>query len=143
MQLGLNSGLTMAPNGDTSEFLATVPLIVHAGAKWVRIGMGGGYQYYRDWTTPGADGTTMQGKFDVLIPKVKQAGLKIMALVDSSMYYGNQAQQTANNQETGKGNGDNPWLQALGQTFSYVSQRYAGSIDAWEVWNEPNAWTIS
>jgi Glycosyl hydrolase catalytic core len=147
MIFGLNTGWSMDAHGNinfSGSVLNTVHQIKSTGAGWVRIEMGGGWNKYADWITQAADNTTRLSQMDQVVSAAKSAGLKILGLIDNATATSsNQAQWSANSVEAGGGNGDNPFIDLMGQDFSMLSQHYAGQIDAWEIWNEPNAWTTS
>jgi hypothetical protein len=147
MIFGLNTGWSMDANGNinfSGSVLNTVHQIKSTGAGWVRLEMGGGWNKYADWITHAADNTTRLSQMDQVVSAAKSAGLKILGLIDNATATSsNQAQWSANSVEAGGGNGDNPFIDLMGQDFSMLSQHYAGQIDAWEIWNEPNAWTTS
>jgi hypothetical protein len=68
--------------------------------------------------------------------------LQVIGLLSSEAWSGTQADWTANNNENTRGTGDNPFIQAFAKNAAGVlAQHYAGKINTWEVWNEPNAWT--
>src|SRR5439155_6237253 len=49
---------------------------------------------------------------------------------------------TANSAEAAGGSGDNAYAQGFARgAAGALALHLAGHVDAWEVWNEPNAWT--
>ena len=147
MYVGLNTGWTMDPSGNTNfpgSVSSTIAQMKQAGASWVRMSIGGGWSAYHDWTTADASGLSRLQKIDAVVAAVKAGGLKILGLIDGGTVTGyGQAQWAANSAEMAGGMGDNPFIDQMGSTFAMLSAHYAGQIDAWEVWNEPNAWTQS
>ena len=137
----------MDADGNTDfvgSVLTSIPQLKTARAQWVRMSIGGGYNAYPDWVTPAPNGTTRTSQVDQVVQAVKAAGLSILGLLDAGTVTGyNQAAWSANSVEAGGGNGDNAFIDHMGVTFGMLSQHYAGQVDAWEVWNEPNVWTVS
>jgi hypothetical protein len=118
-------------------------LMQEAAAGWVRMGFRLG-SCYSDWTSNGCNGVTALQQYDQVVSTAQSLGLKIIGLINNESWTGNQAAWTANNAEHSGGNGDNAYLQALSLHVAVVlATHYAGTITAWEVWNEPNAWTSS
>jgi hypothetical protein len=117
-----------------------------AGAGWVRINFRLG-ACFKDWTTrtrcQGADGRTALEVYDRIVQAARERGLRIVGLLSNEAWPGGQAQWTANSAETTRrGTGDNAYVQDFAQkAVRVVVGRYRGSIDHWEVWNEPNAYT--
>jgi hypothetical protein len=68
----------------------------------------------------------------------------MIGLLSNESWKGDPTQWTTNNNEhTGK-SGDNTYIQAFATNAAAVlAKHFAGRINAWEVWNEPNAWTSS
>ena len=99
---------------------------------------------YSDWTSNGCNGLTALHQYDQVVNDALSRGLKILGLINNEFWIGGQTAWTENNAEHTAGNGDNAYLQALSLHAAVVlATHYAGTINAWEVWNEPNAWTSS
>jgi hypothetical protein len=138
---GLQGGWVISNSGDI-HFLhslqSQLPAIQEAGAGWVRIGFRLG-DCYRDWITPGCNGTTALHQYDQVIQDAQNRGLHILGLLNNESWPDGQSSWTANNAENAGGNGDNPYLQALSLNAAVVlATHYSGIIKTWEVWNEPN-----
>jgi hypothetical protein len=55
---------------------------------------------------------------------------------------GDQSDWLANNSERLGGNGDNAYARRFGRDVAGVlAKHFADRVNAWEIWNEPNAWT--
>lgn len=117
-----------------------------AGAGWVRINFRLG-ACFRDWTArtrcSGADGRTALEVYDRVVEGARARGLRVVGLLSNESWPGGQAQWTANSAEaTRRGTGDNAYIQDFAQkAVRSVVGRYRGSVDHWEIWNEPNAYT--
>ena len=117
-----------------------------AGAGWVRINFRLG-ACFKDWTTrtrcSGADGRTALDVYDQIVQGARSRGLRIVGLLSNEAWQGGQAQWTANAAEASqKGTGDNAYIRGFAQkAVRVVVGRYHASIDHWEIWNEPNAYT--
>ncbi len=116
-----------------------------AGAGWVRVNFRLG-ACFKDWTSrtrcSGADGRTALDVYDQIVQGAHARGLRIVGLLSNESWPGGQAQWTANSAETTRrGTGDNAYIQDFAQkAVRVVVGRYRGSIDHWEIWNEPNAY---
>jgi len=143
---GLQGGWAIDNSGNLSfphSLQNQLPLIVNAGAGWVRINFRLG-DCYSNWTVPGCNGYTALERYDVLVNDARARGLKVLGLLSNESWPGTQSEWTANNAENTGGNGDNPYLQAFSQQAAVVlAKHFQGRIDSWQVWNEPNAWTTN
>jgi hypothetical protein len=117
-----------------------------AGAGWVRINFRLG-NCFADWTSPsdicpGADAPTALGIYDQVIEKAQASNLHVLALLSSESMRGDQTDWTANNAERLGGNGDNAYTRRFARDVAGVlAAHFADRVTAWEIWNEPNAWT--
>ena len=132
MDYGLNTGWTNQMNSPNLDFpgsvLNTYQQIKAAGAQWIRV----------EIPDPALVDITS------LLQQIKASGLKILGLIDGDTYTGfTQHDWSAGSSEAGGGTGQNAYLDGLIQKFGTVAKMYSGLIDAYEVWNEPNAWTVA
>ena len=122
--------------------------IQQAGAGWVRINFRLG-KCFADWTSPSticpnADADTALGIYDDVITKAHASNLQVLGLLSNESMHGDQSEWLANNAERLGGNGDNAYIRRYARDVTAVLARhFAGRVTAWEVWNEPNAWTQS
>jgi len=117
-----------------------------AGAGWVRINFRLG-KCFADWTSPSslcpdADASTALGVYDDVIDKAHASNLRVLGLLSNESMRGDQAEWTANNAERLGGDGDNAYARRFGRDVAgALAAHFADRVTAWEVWNEPNAWT--
>jgi hypothetical protein len=118
-----------------------------AGAGWVRINFRLG-ACFQDWVTPGcataaADKTAL-GVYDQVVAEAAKQNLRIVGLLSNESWRGSQNDWTKAAIETHKeqGTGDNPYIRDFSvKAAATLADHYKGTIDHWEVWNEPNAST--
>ena len=143
---GLNGGWAIDDSGHTSfthSLSGSLGTMRQAGAGWVRVvfRLGG---CYPTWTAIGCDGRTALQAYDQVVAAIRSQNLQILAILTAESWPGSQADWTASNAETAGGSGDNAYVAAFAQQAAAVlAQHFAGQVDDWEVWNEPNAWTTS
>jgi hypothetical protein len=145
-----DTGVVSFPHSLQSQ----LPIMHEAQAGWVRINFRLG-NCYQTWTTPvstsdvnvhgcdpGLVGQTALQAYDEVVNTAQQSQLQVLGLLSNEAWQGVQDQWVANNAETTTGNGDNPYLDDFAQQAAGVlAQHFAGRINRWEIWNEPNAWT--
>jgi hypothetical protein len=104
---------------------------------------------FQDWTSAGcagADGASALAAYDIVVNEaINTYHLKVVALISSEAWHGNQGQWTTNSAEqVAKGTGDNAYIRAFAANAAGVlATHYAGRITTWEVWNEPNAYAAN
>ena len=116
--------------------------IATAGASWVRINfrLGGSY----NWTeVASCDGASALDSYDTVVSNARAAGLNVLGLLSNESWPGSQAAWQANSAEQNPGSsGDNAYLEAFSHDAACVLfEHFSGRVAAWEVWNEPNAYT--
>jgi Glycosyl hydrolase catalytic core len=117
-----------------------------AGAGWVRINFRLG-KCFADWTTPSdicpdADAETALGIYDDVINKAHASNLQVLGLLSNESMRGDQTDWLSGNTERQGGNGDNAYIRRYARDVAGVLARhFANRVTAWEIWNEPNAWT--
>jgi len=117
-----------------------------AGAGHVRINfrLGGCFQ---DWTSRGcstADAPTARAVYDQIVTMATSApyNLRVTGLLSNESWRGGQNQWIQGSSEATGGNGDNRYIQDFSVVAaSLIAKHFRGSVDTWEVWNEPNAFT--
>jgi hypothetical protein len=112
-----------------------------AGAAWVRINFRLGAS--PSWTEPAPCGKPALELYDAVVDNARAEGLQVLGLLSNESWPGDQDDWQANRAEWGPGgSGDNAYLadfatKAAGELMIH----FAGRVDAWEVWNEPNAYS--
>lgn len=120
--------------------------IQQSGAGWVRINFRLG-KCFADWTSasdicPDADAATALGIYDDVVNKAHASNLQVLGLLSNESLPGDQTEWLAGNTERQGGNGDNAYARRFAVDVAGVLARhFANRVTAWEVWNEPNAWT--
>ena len=120
--------------------------IQQAGAGWVRINFRLG-KCFADWTSPSeicpdADAETALGIYDDVVNKAHASNLQVLGLLSNESMKGDQTEWLAGNAERQGGNGDNAYARRFARDVAGVlAKHFANRVTAWEVWNEPNAWT--
>jgi hypothetical protein len=81
--------------------------------------------------------------YDTVVNNARMEGLQVMGLLSNESWPGTQAEWQANNAERNPGkSGDNPYLVAFSKNAAVVlGMHFNGKVAAWEVWNEPNAYS--
>jgi hypothetical protein len=153
---GLQGGWTVGDSGTLSfphSLSSQLPIMRAAGAGWVRINFRLG-ACYRTWTTPvaqmdvhpdGCDssvvGKTALDAYDSVVDTARANNLQVLGLVGGESWHGDQILDwQANNAETTSGNGDNDYIRAFASNARQLAAHFAGRVNTWEIWNEPNAW---
>jgi hypothetical protein len=145
---GLQDGWAVGDQGQIAggQLLADeLVLIQQAGAGWVRVNFRLG-QCFVDWTSTGCNGQSAMQTYDQVLAAVQTRNLKLLGLLSSEAWHGQQSDWSANNAENSAGaNGSNAYIQAFAQNAAAVlAAHYDGVhgplVGQWEVWNEPNAW---
>lgn len=116
----------MEPFGVASHWNAIeiYPLLVRAGVQWIRMDL----HWYQCEPTQGSFNWTF---FDAGINAAKGYGLKILAVLGKPPPWSNGGN---NDSYSPTAAFDGAWQNYVNQTVN----RYAETVDAWEVWNEPN-----
>lgn len=113
-----------------------------AGAGWVRVNFRLG-ACFKDWTSAGCNGTTALQTYAPVVKGARDAGLQVLGLLSNESWPGDQQQWTAGNAETTERTGDNQYARDFSaKAAGVLAAAFAGQIAAWEIWNEPNAWTF-
>ena len=117
-------------------------VIADAGAAWVRINFRLGAS--QSWTeTVTCNGVSALELYDAVVDNARAEGLQVLGLLSNESWPGTQADWQANSAERNPGSsGDNGYLVAFSKNAALVlALHFAGKVAAWEVWNEPNAYT--
>jgi hypothetical protein len=89
-----------------------------------------------------ADAPTALGIYDDVVTKARAANLQVLGLLSSESMRGDQSEWLANNAEQLGGDGDNAYIRRFGRDVAgALARHFADRVTAWEIWNEPNAWT--
>jgi hypothetical protein len=146
---GLQDGWAVGDKGEiTGGQLLSDELgsIQAAGAGWVRVNFRLG-QCFTTWTSTGCNGKSAIQTYDQVLATIQARNLKVLGLLSSEAWPGQQSDWTANNAENvAGGTGNNAYIQAFAQNAAGVlASHYNGTngplVSQWEVWNEPNAWS--
>ncbi|MCC7371185.1 MAG: hypothetical protein IT306_22405 [Chloroflexi bacterium] len=141
---GLQAGWAVDDQGNvnfTSSFSLQNRYMHEAEASWIRLNFRLG-ACFTDWITPGCNGRTALQTYDEVVSIAHDHGFQVLGLIGHEAWRGEQAEWTANNAEHAGGNGDNPYLRRFADDAATVlAAHFDDRIRAWEVWNEPNAWT--
>ncbi|MGE3913672.1 MAG: hypothetical protein AB7K36_30265 [Chloroflexota bacterium] len=141
---GLQAGWAIDDQGNvnfTSSFALQNRYMHEAEASWIRLNFRLG-ACYQDWISRGCNGRTALETYDEVVSVALDHGFQVLGLVGHEAWPGDQAAWTAANAEHAGGSGDNPYLQHLSDdAVTVLATHYKDRIRAWEIWNEPNAWT--
>ena len=138
---GLQPGAPMGDNGEIFFTSQVAAKIAQAGANWVRLNFRLGPNF-KDWTETQTLGFSALSRYDTIIDNALGHNLKVLGLLSNEAW--NTANLPgdwqANNAEVAGGNGDNTFIQNFETHAARVLiPHFAGKIDQWQVWNEPNA----
>jgi hypothetical protein len=145
---GLQGGWAVDDSGHVSfvhSVTSELPYMQQAGAGVLRLNFRLG-ACYANWTSTGcatSDGPNALAVYDnVVNAAINSYHLQVIGLLSNESWNGDQTQWTANNNENTGKSGDNTYVQAFATNAAAVlAKHFVGRITAWEVWNEPNAWT--
>lgn len=138
---GLQPGAPMGNNGEISFTNDVAAKIAQSHAGWVRLNFRLGPNF-TDWTETTTLGFSALSRYDTIIANARNNNLKVLGLLSNEAWNtaNLSADSQANNAEVAGGNGDNTFLQNFDTNAARVLiPHFAGQIDQWEVWNEPNA----
>jgi hypothetical protein len=148
---GLQDGWAVGDQGQITggQLLSDeVGYMQQAGAGWARVNFRLG-QCFSNWTALGCNGQTALQTYDQVLANLQARNLKVLGLLSSEAWPGQQSDWTANNAEnTPGGSGNNAYIQAFAQNAAgVVASHYNGTngplVGQWEVWSEPNAWSAN
>ena len=137
---GLQDGWAIDDAGNVLFTDAVAAKIAEAGAGWVRINfrLGG----FEDWTETETFDYSALDLYDEVVDNALNNNLKVLGLLSNESWHGDQSVWQANNAERDEGNGDNDYLRNFSLKAAVIlAGHFAGRVDLWEVWNEPNAYT--
>lgn len=135
---GLEFGQVIDNAGQIRFTDANAERIVQAGATWVHINfrLGG----FEDWTETTTFGYSALSLYDEIVATAQRHGLRVVGLLSNEAWHGGLGDWQVNSAEDEGGNGDNVYIQEFSQHAAVVlAAHFAGRVDDWEVWNEPNA----
>jgi len=141
---GLQAGWAIDDQGNvnfTSSFSLANRYMHEAEASYIRLNFRLG-ACYKDWVTRGCNDRTALETYDEVVDIALNNGFEILGLVGHEAWHGEQKDWNAANAEHTGGSGDNPYLRRYAdEAVTVLASHYKHKIRAWEVWNEPNAWT--
>ena len=149
---GLTGGQAISNTGQVgfaNSIVNQYPIMQEAGAGWVRIEFRLG-DCFSNWTTASTlsacqaqvGSKTALDLYDEVVSSAQSHNLRVLALVDYESWKGVQSDWTASNAENTGGSGDNAYIRSFANNAAGVlANHFKGRITAWEIWNEPNAWT--
>ena len=139
---GLQPGAPMGDNGEIHFTSQVAAKIAQAGASRVRLNfrLGPGF---KDWTEITTFGFSALSRYDTIIDNALTNNLKVLGLLSNEAWNTTNpppADWQENNAEVAGGSGDNTYIQNFETNAARVLiPHFAGKIDHWQVWNEPNA----
>jgi hypothetical protein len=111
--------------GSWTEQDRSTASLVDLGARWAKLTV--------DWNaaepSPGQFNESLLAYYDRAIYLTRKAGIRVLMMVSRSPQWA----RVSNNPESPPGD-----PAALGRFVGYLAQRWAGWVQAWEIWNEPN-----
>jgi hypothetical protein len=135
---GLQYGAVIDDTGNILFTDEAATKIAASGAGWIRINFRLANGYFLDWTDT-SHGFTALSRYDTIVTTARNNNLKILGELSNESWNGWQSLWQEHNAEVTGGNGYNTYLQGFSQNAAAVlAQHFAGKIDVWEVWNEPN-----
>jgi hypothetical protein len=137
LAMGLQDGWAIGDGGDIIFDKQIAQEIRQTGAGWVRIHFRLGP--FPNWTDTSKFGYSALDLYDQVVANANEQGLKVLGLVNHESFRQNFEEWTQNNEEAAGGSGDNAYVRDFAsEVFAPLVARYAGKVDAWELWNEPN-----
>jgi len=137
---GLQDGWAIDDAGNVLFTDAVAAKVAEAGAGWVRINFR--LDGFQDWTETTIFGYSAISLYEQVVANALNNNLKVLGLLSNESWHGDQSEWQANNAERDGGNGNNDYLTNFSQNAAVIlAEHFAGCVDLWEVWNEPNAYT--
>lgn len=135
--MGLQDGWAIGENGDVIFDKDIAESIRKAGAGWVRIHFRLGP--FKNWTETDTFGYSALSLYDEVVDDAAAQGLHVLGLVNHESFRQNFEEWTQNNNEAAGGSGDNAYVRDFAtEVFGPLAAHFAGKVEAWELWNEPN-----
>jgi hypothetical protein len=134
---GTQPGWAIDDSGNILITDAMADRLAQSGAGWVRIN-------FRLGPYP-SDTAQFYAAYDTIINRLRSRGLQIVGLMSNESWRapGGQNDWVANNWEHTGSDGWNSFIDGFGYAFARMAAHWQNSIKYWEVWNEPNAWTVN
>lgn len=135
---GLEFGQVIDDNGNVRFTDETAARFVQAGATWIHINFRlGGFQ---DWQETDTFGYSALDLYDEVVSTAERHGLEIVGLLSNEAWRGGLDNWQAGSAEAAGGVGENGYLRAFATEAAVpLATRFAGRVNYWEIWNEPNA----
>jgi len=130
--------------GDNGEIFFTDEVaakVAESHAGWVRLNFRLGPNF-SDWTDTSRFGFSALSRYDTIIDYAFNNNLKVLGLLSNEAWNTPNVPDDwqANNAEVAGGSGDNAFIQNFDVNAARILiPHFAGKIDHWQVWNEPNA----
>jgi hypothetical protein len=136
---GLQYGAVIDNAGNILFTDTVAAQIAASGAGWIRINFRLGNGYFLDWTDTSKHGYSALSRYDTIVATARNHHLNILGELSNEAWNGWLSLWQANNAEAAGGTGDNTYLQEFSQKAALeLVRHFAGQIDTWEIWNEPN-----
>ena len=136
---GLQYGAVIDNSGNILFTDDAAAKVAASGAGWIRINFRLANGYFLDWTDTIQHGYSALSRFDTIVDSARSHNLKVLGELSNEAWNGWLSMWQESNAEVEGGNGDNTYLQQFSKKAAVVlAQHFAGRIDTWEVWNEPN-----
>lgn len=136
--MGLEFGQVIDDHGQIRFTDEDAARMVAAGAGWIHINfrLGG----FKNWTETETFGYSALSLYDEVVATAHRHGLAVVGLLSNESWHGHLPNWQAGNAENGEGNGYNGYIEGFARDAAAVlASHFAGRVDVWEVWNEPNA----
>jgi hypothetical protein len=138
---GLQPGAPMGDNGEIFFSNDVAARIAASEAGWVRLNFRLGPNF-SDWTDTSSFGFSALSCYDTIVDNALNNNLQVLGLLSNEAWNTTNVPDDwqANNAEVASGYGDNDYIQDFDAHAARVLiPHFAGRINHWEVWNEPNA----
>ncbi|HEY0457097.1 MAG TPA: hypothetical protein VGE41_12030, partial [Verrucomicrobiae bacterium] len=133
---GTQPGWAIDDSGNILITDAVADRMAQSGAGWIRINFRMG-----PYTS---DTAQFYSTYDTIVNRLRSRGLQVVGLMSNESWPapGGQNDWIANNWEHVGGDGQNSFIINYGYAFARMAAHWQNSIKYWEVWNEPNAYTV-
>ena len=135
---GADNGWAIDNSGNALLTTAVASRMSQGETGWIRIEMRL-IPGHTNWDS------AMLGYYDTAVNNAHAAGLQVLLLIDGGSWPGNQTNWEASSSEKNPGsNGDNLYVEGYATNAVVpIVQHFRNRVKYYELWNEPNAWTVS
>jgi hypothetical protein len=134
---GNQSGAAINNAGQVLFTNAVAKKLAESGAGWVHINFRLGA--FANWKETTSFGYSALSLYDKVIANARNNNLKVLGLLSNEAWQGYFEHWQAGSVEVGGGNGSNGYIEDYARhAAGVVAPYFAGRVDAWEIWNEPN-----